>query len=55
MSLFPYKWYLKDGYPANGINLHNKNKPHYLIGMSTPPVMMAQISYRIYEQILSKI
>ena len=33
----------------------NKNKPHYLIGMSVPPVMMAQISHRIYEQILSKI
>lgn len=24
MSLFPYKWYLKDGYPANGITAHNK-------------------------------
>ena len=32
-----------------------KNKPKYLIGMSVPPVMTAQISSRIYEQWLSKI
>tara|TARA_R110000824_G_scaffold389194_1_gene585181 strand:+ start:71 stop:1129 length:1059 start_codon:yes stop_codon:yes gene_type:complete len=31
------------------------NKPVYLIGMSVPPVMVAQISSRIYEQWLSKI
>lgn len=31
------------------------NKPSYLIGMSVPPVMMAQISYRIYQQWLCKI
>ena len=31
------------------------NKPIYLIGMSVPPVMVAQISSRIYEQWLSKI
>jgi DNA (cytosine-5)-methyltransferase 1 len=31
-----------------------KNKPHYLIGMSVPPVMTAQIALRIYEQWLSK-
>lgn len=29
--------------------------PHYLIGMSVPPVMTAQIATRIYEQWLSKI
>ena len=31
------------------------NRPKYLIGMSVPPVMMAQIATRIYEQWLSKI
>ncbi len=31
------------------------NKPHYLIGMSVPPVMTAQIAEKIYEQWLSKI
>lgn len=30
------------------------NKPHYLIGMSVPPIMMAQIANRVHEQILSK-
>jgi len=30
-------------------------KPHYMIGMSVPPIMTAQISSRIYEQWLSKI
>lgn len=30
-------------------------KPHYLIGMSVPPVMTAQIASNIYEQWLSKI
>lgn len=30
-------------------------KPHYLCGMSVPPVMMAQIASRIYEQWLSKL
>jgi DNA (cytosine-5)-methyltransferase 1 len=32
-----------------------KNKPIYLIGMSVPPVMTAQIASRIYEHWLSKI
>lgn len=32
-----------------------KLKPHYLIGMSVPPVMTAQISLEIYKQWLSKI
>lgn len=31
------------------------NKPEYLIGMSVPPVMIAQIALRIYEEWLSKI
>ena len=31
------------------------NKPEYLIGMSVPPIMTAQIASRIYEQWLSKI
>lgn len=30
------------------------NKTHYLIGMSVPPIMTAQIASRIYEQWLSK-
>ena len=30
-------------------------KPHYVCGMSVPPVMMAQVASRIYEQWLSKI
>jgi DNA (cytosine-5)-methyltransferase 1 len=32
-----------------------KIKPHYLIGMSVPPVMTAQIATEIYNQWLSKI
>lgn len=32
-----------------------KNKPYYLIGMSVPPVMTAQIAKQIYEQWLSKL
>lgn len=32
-----------------------KLKPHYLIGMSVPPVMTAQIASNIFEQWLSKI
>lgn len=31
------------------------NKPHYICGMSVPPVMMAQIASRIYDQWLVKI
>ena len=38
-----------DDYDFNG------NKPEYLIGMSVPPVMTAQIATRIYEQWLSKL
>jgi DNA (cytosine-5)-methyltransferase 1 len=29
--------------------------PHYVCGMSVPPVMMAQVASRVYEQWLSKI
>jgi DNA (cytosine-5)-methyltransferase 1 len=32
-----------------------KNKPIYVIGMSVPPVMTAQIATRIYDQWLAKI
>jgi DNA (cytosine-5)-methyltransferase 1 len=31
------------------------NKPEYLIGMSVPPIMTAQIASRIYEQWISKL
>lgn len=31
------------------------NKPHYICGMSVPPVMMAQVASQIYEQWLSRI
>tara|TARA_R110002110_G_scaffold204538_2_gene415931 strand:+ start:934 stop:2010 length:1077 start_codon:yes stop_codon:yes gene_type:complete len=31
------------------------NKPHYLIGMSVPPIMTAQISTEIFNQWLSKL
>ena len=30
-------------------------KPHYICGMSVPPVMMAQVAWRVYDQWLSKI
>ena len=30
-------------------------KPKYLIGMSVPPVMMAQVSHQVYKQIFAKI
>ncbi len=33
----------------------NGSKPHYMIGMSVPPVMTAQIAKQVYEQWLSKI
>jgi len=32
-----------------------KNKPHYLIGMSVPPIMTARIADEIYNQWLSKL
>ena len=32
-----------------------RNKPEYIIGMSVPPVMTAQIAKQVYEQWLSKI
>jgi len=30
-------------------------KPHYMIGMSVPPVMTAQIAKQVFEQWLSKL
>jgi site-specific DNA-cytosine methylase len=93
--LFPYKWYLKDGYPSKniepnkynvfgtficgggstmgyklagfnhfgGVEIDNQvadvyktnHNPEYLIGMSVPPVMTAQISNQIKIQWLDKI
>lgn len=32
-----------------------KSKPHYIIGMSVPPIMTAQIASRIYEQWLKRL
>lgn len=71
---FPYKWYLKDGYPSKDIEPNNLNvfgtficgggstmgynfnsiEPKYLIGMSVPPVMAAQIAHQIYLQWFKK-
>jgi DNA (cytosine-5)-methyltransferase 1 len=31
------------------------NKPHYIIGMSVPPLMTGKIAEQIYKQWLSKI
>ncbi len=31
-----------------------KNKPSYIVGMSVPPVMIAQVAHQVYIQILSK-
>ena len=33
----------------------NENKPEYIIGMSVPPIMVAQIAEQIYNQWLSKL
>lgn len=30
-------------------------KPHYICGMSVPPIMIAQIATQVYEQWLTKI
>lgn len=35
--------------------IFGKSKPHYIIGMSVPPVMVAQIATRIHDQWLSKL
>ena len=57
---FPYKWYLKDGYLTDneyksiGTYPQDYNfksmEPKYLIGMSVPPVMTAQVAHQIYLQ-----
>ena len=52
MHNFSYKWYLKDGYPQD-YNFKTI-QPQYLIGMSVPPVMMAQIANQIYLQWFKK-
>jgi len=48
-----YEYKLIGTYPLD-YNFQN-NKPKYLIGMSVPPVMTAQIAKQVYEQWLSKI
>jgi len=48
-----YEYKLIGSYPLD-YNFQN-NKAKYLIGMSVPPVMIAQISTEIYKQWLSKI
>lgn len=48
-----YEYKLIGTYPID-YNFQN-NKPKYLIGMSVPPVMTAQIAKQVYEQWLSKI
>ena len=45
---------LLGSYPLD-YKCESKNKLEWLIGMSVPPVMTAQISYQIYKQWLSKI
>lgn len=44
------EWVLSSTFPTDYKNCHK-----YILGMSVPPVMTAQISSRIYEQWLSKI
>ena len=48
-----YEYKLIGSYPLD-YDFQN-NKPKYLIGMSVPPVMTAQIAKQVYEQWLSKI
>ena len=48
-----YEYKLIGSYPLD-YNFQT-NKPKYLIGMSVPPVMTAQIAKQVYEQWLSKI
>ena len=45
---------LCQSYPLD-YNFLNKTDPYYLVGMSVPPVVMAQIASKIYEQWLFKI
>jgi len=47
-----HEFHLIGSYPID--YNHLKNKPRYLIGMSVPPVMTAQIANRIYEQWFTK-
>jgi len=48
-----YEYKLVGSYPLD-YNFQN-NKPKYLIGMSVPPIMTAQIATEIYKQWLSKL
>lgn len=52
-TLNDYEYKLIGTYPLD-YNF-NLNKPKYLIGMSVPPIMTAQIATTVYEQWLSKI
>lgn len=45
------EWSLASTFPLDYNNLDIKLK--YLIGMSVPPVMMAQVSYQIYKQLFN--
>lgn len=64
MHKFDYRWTLADAnftqdkgkvssFPTD-YDFGNQ-KPHYVCVMSVPPIMMAQVASRIYEQWLSKI
>ena len=46
--------FIKAGTLPKDYNFCN-SKPHYIIGMSVPPVMMAHIAVKIYEQWLKYI
>lgn len=52
-TLFDKETVLAGSYPEDYNFL--KNRPEYLIGMSVPPIMTAQIATEIYNQWLSKI
>ena len=71
MHKFDYRWKLADanftkdkgkvfscfacgGGSSMGYKLAGQ-QPHYVCGMSVPPVMMAQVASRIYDYWLSKI
>lgn len=51
---FDYRWNLKDASFPQDYDFGTQS-PHYVCGMSVPPVMMAQVAERIYYQWLDKI
>lgn len=53
-GVFDYRWKLKDAAFTKDYDFGN-HSPHYVCGMSVPPVMMAQVAERIYYQWLDKI